>query len=295
MDYNDRHLPPGGDGKLSVELTLSKMSSGRTPKRCSGSTTRRSGGPRRRRRSAERQSLQEDRHGHVGRVYQRASRAHQDERAALYRKERIRLSTRATPGSIRCRLPECGHVPRRVDYLDPLRKVDYQQLWRDVRECIDEAQPRRLVEERVKADLARSSSTTPIWRTYRCTSFSSGRSCSSSPTPSGHKPTAVMRHPRRAALGLRVVAQLLRHRGGGRGKPGFFTERGSSRTRRAERQDHQARSSRERGPLPWPHLPGGNLPTSRRWPARRGERPLHRRSHLRRHLRAKKHSVFPPP
>lgn len=82
-----------------------------------------------------------DRHGHVGRVFHGDRAWSRDERAALYLKERIRLSApRYAWIDTLFALPEAVMYLRLVEYLERNGgKVKYPDLWKDVRECIDEA------------------------------------------------------------------------------------------------------------------------------------------------------------
>jgi HAD superfamily 5'-nucleotidase-like hydrolase len=82
-----------------------------------------------------------DRHGHVGRVFHGDRALSRDERAALYLKERIRLSApRYACIDTLFALPEAVMYLRLVEYLERGGgKVKYLDLWKDVRECIDEA------------------------------------------------------------------------------------------------------------------------------------------------------------
>jgi 5'-nucleotidase len=99
-----------------------------------------------------------DRHGHVGRVFHGRTLLTPAERAALYRKERIQLSSpRYAWIDTLFALPEAVMYQRLVDYLDAARpgKVDYEHLWQDVRECIDEAHRDDSLKSIIRANLAR--------------------------------------------------------------------------------------------------------------------------------------------
>ena len=99
-----------------------------------------------------------DRHGHVGRVFHGMRALPHDERAELYRRERIRLSApRYAWIDTLFALPEAVMYQRLVDYLDAERpgQVKYAELWRDVRECIDEAHRDDSLKSIIRADLPR--------------------------------------------------------------------------------------------------------------------------------------------
>ncbi|MBI4511050.1 MAG: HAD-IG family 5'-nucleotidase [Deltaproteobacteria bacterium] len=82
-----------------------------------------------------------DRHGHVGRVFHGRRMLNREERTALYRKERIRLSApRYAWIDTLFALPEAVTYLRLTDYLEQAGRARFfPQLWQDVRECIDEA------------------------------------------------------------------------------------------------------------------------------------------------------------
>jgi HAD superfamily 5'-nucleotidase-like hydrolase len=99
-----------------------------------------------------------DRHGHVGRVFHGLRALTHDERAELYRRERIRLSSpRYAWIDTLFALPEAVMYQRLVDYLEAERpgKIDYSALWQDVRECIDEAHRDDSLKRVIRADLPR--------------------------------------------------------------------------------------------------------------------------------------------
>jgi HAD superfamily 5'-nucleotidase-like hydrolase len=99
-----------------------------------------------------------DRHGHVGRVFHGMRALSHDERADLYRRERIRLSApRYAWIDTLFALPEAVMYQRLVDYLDVVRPghVRYVELWRDIRECIDEAHRDDSLKSIIRADLPR--------------------------------------------------------------------------------------------------------------------------------------------
>src|SRR5688572_18974293 len=99
-----------------------------------------------------------DRHGHVGRVFHGGRELTREERAALYRKERIRLSApRYAWIDTLFALPEAVMYVRLVDWLehDQKQAVDYQKLWQDVRECIDEAHRDDTLKSVIRGDLPR--------------------------------------------------------------------------------------------------------------------------------------------
>jgi 5'-nucleotidase len=98
-----------------------------------------------------------DRHGHVGRVFHGGRMLTREERAALYRKERIRLSApRYAWIDTLFALPEAVMYVRLVDWLESRKEtIDFQKLWKDVRECIDEAHRDDTLKSVIRAELAR--------------------------------------------------------------------------------------------------------------------------------------------
>jgi 5'-nucleotidase len=99
-----------------------------------------------------------DRHGHVGRVYHGLRALDHDERVELYRRERIRLSApRYAWIDTLFALPEAVMYQVLVDHLEKVRpgQVRYGELWRDVRECIDEAHRDDSLKSIIRGDLAR--------------------------------------------------------------------------------------------------------------------------------------------
>jgi HAD superfamily 5'-nucleotidase-like hydrolase len=98
-----------------------------------------------------------DRHGHVGRVFHGGRMLTREERAALYRKERIRLSApRYAWIDTLFALPEAVMYVRLVDWLEQQGKpIDFQKLWQDVRECIDEAHRDDTLKSVIRGDLPR--------------------------------------------------------------------------------------------------------------------------------------------
>jgi HAD superfamily 5'-nucleotidase-like hydrolase len=97
-----------------------------------------------------------DRHGHVGRVFHGRRELSRDERAALYRRERIRLSApRYAWIDTLFALPEAVMYQRLVDFLEARGPIDFNALWQDVRECIDEAHRDDSLKSIIRADLGR--------------------------------------------------------------------------------------------------------------------------------------------
>jgi HAD superfamily 5'-nucleotidase-like hydrolase len=82
-----------------------------------------------------------DRYGHVGRVYHGHKPLPRDERHALYRAQRVRLShPRYACIDTLFALPEATMYASLVDFFDGRAAgLDYSRLWQDIRECIDEA------------------------------------------------------------------------------------------------------------------------------------------------------------
>ncbi len=98
-----------------------------------------------------------DRHGHVGRVFHGGMMLTREERTTLYRQERIRLSApRYAWIDTLFALPEAVMYLKLIEHLDkPGAVLDYDRLWMDVRECIDEAHRDDSLKSVIKADLAR--------------------------------------------------------------------------------------------------------------------------------------------
>jgi HAD superfamily 5'-nucleotidase-like hydrolase len=98
-----------------------------------------------------------DRHGHVGRCYHGAQPLTREERAALYRKERIKLSLpRYAWIDTLFALPEAVMYLRLVDYLEQGgKKARYTRLWDDIRESIDEAHRDDTLKSVIRGNLAR--------------------------------------------------------------------------------------------------------------------------------------------
>jgi len=97
-----------------------------------------------------------DRHGHVGRVYHGLRELTREERVDLYRRERIRLSApRYAWIDTQFALPEAVMYQRLIDHLEPRGSLKFGELWRDVRECIDEAHRDDSLKSIIRADLAR--------------------------------------------------------------------------------------------------------------------------------------------
>jgi len=106
-------------------------------------------------------------------------------RTALYRQERIRLSSpRYAWIDTLFALPEAVMYLKLVEFLEQPSvakgtALDPEQLWRDVRECIDEAHRDDSLKSVIKADLARFVAVDPSCP-RRCTSSAraaSGCSC----------------------------------------------------------------------------------------------------------------------
>ncbi|WP_428263793.1 HAD-IG family 5'-nucleotidase [Haliangium sp.] len=101
--------------------------------------------------------LKMDRHGYVGRVYHGFRLLSKDERRHNYRRKRINLSHRRYVWiDTLFALPEAVMYVTLVDYLDGLRgqeKVDYAQIYDDIRACIDLAHRDDSLKTTIKADL----------------------------------------------------------------------------------------------------------------------------------------------
>ena len=99
-----------------------------------------------------------DRHGHVGRVFHGVRELSREERAALYRKERIRLSAeRYAWIDTLFALPEAVMFLRLTEHLEQAggEEPRWARLWQDVRECIDEAHRDDTLKSVIRADLSR--------------------------------------------------------------------------------------------------------------------------------------------
>src|SRR5262245_28515958 len=101
--------------------------------------------------------LKMDRHGHVGRVYHGRRELTRDERADLYRRERIRLrAPRFEWVDTLFALPEAVIYVRLVEFFDAAgTKKDYSALYQDIRESIDEAHRDDSLKSIIRADLGR--------------------------------------------------------------------------------------------------------------------------------------------
>jgi HAD superfamily 5'-nucleotidase-like hydrolase len=96
-----------------------------------------------------------DRHSYVGRCYHGARKLTQDERKALYRNEKINLSSdRYDWIDTLFGLPEAVMYVTLVDYFDRLGgTVAYDKLFGDIRKSIDEAHRDDTLKSVIKADL----------------------------------------------------------------------------------------------------------------------------------------------
>lgn len=99
--------------------------------------------------------LKMDTHGHIGRVYHGRRALTKDERRDQYRKEKISLSSpRYYWLDTLFALPEGVLFAQIVDHLELVAKaprVDYQQLFEHIRECIDECHRDESLKSVVKA------------------------------------------------------------------------------------------------------------------------------------------------
>jgi HAD superfamily 5'-nucleotidase-like hydrolase len=95
-----------------------------------------------------------DRYGHVGRVYHGKAPLDKVERHRLYRSHRIRLSMpRYAWIDTLFSLPEAVMYASIIEHLDGKQKLDYSQLWQDIRDCIDEAHRDETMKRVIKAEL----------------------------------------------------------------------------------------------------------------------------------------------
>jgi HAD superfamily 5'-nucleotidase-like hydrolase len=100
-----------------------------------------------------------DRYGHVGRVYHGKRLLSREERHQLYRTQRIRLSLpRYAWIDTLFALPEATMYATLVEYADGQALAPwfkgYNQLWQDIRDCIDEAHRDETLKRVIKAHLA---------------------------------------------------------------------------------------------------------------------------------------------
>ena len=100
--------------------------------------------------------LKMDRFGHVGRVYHGHRLLSKEERRALYQVERIRLSLpRYALIDTLFALPEAVMYAAIVEHLEHAgKRVNYNQLWADIRECIDMAHRDESLKSVIKASLS---------------------------------------------------------------------------------------------------------------------------------------------
>ena len=100
-----------------------------------------------------------DRYGHVGRVYHGRTAMSREDRHALYRLERIRLSSpRYAWIDTLFALPEAVMYSAMIDFFEkrsgaPNNNVRFGKLWQDIRECIDEAHRDESMKRIIKANL----------------------------------------------------------------------------------------------------------------------------------------------
>jgi 5'-nucleotidase len=98
--------------------------------------------------------LKMDRYGHVGRTYHGRRALSREERRELYQTVRIRASqARFACIDTLFALPEATMYATLVDYLDQRGKPNYNQLWQDIRESIDEAHRDETLKRIIKAEL----------------------------------------------------------------------------------------------------------------------------------------------
>ena len=97
-----------------------------------------------------------DRHGHVGRAYHGFSMLTAEERDRVYRNARIRLSSKRYSWiDTLFGLPEAVMFITMVAYLEGLgRKVNFAQVFDDIRFCIDEAHRDDTLKTEIKANLS---------------------------------------------------------------------------------------------------------------------------------------------
>ena len=98
-----------------------------------------------------------DRHSHVGRAYHGLTAVPKEERYRLYRDERVALSSpRFAWIDTLFSLPEAALFAQVIELEEtPERKLDYDRLFTDIRESMDQIHADGTLKARVKADLAR--------------------------------------------------------------------------------------------------------------------------------------------
>ncbi|MEY2667495.1 MAG: hypothetical protein RJA59_133 [Pseudomonadota bacterium] len=98
-----------------------------------------------------------DRHNHVGRAYHGLVPVPREERYRTYRDERVALSSpRFAWIDTLFSLPEAALFAQVIDLEEtPDRKLDYDRLFTDIRESMDQIHADGTLKTRVKADLAR--------------------------------------------------------------------------------------------------------------------------------------------
>ena len=97
-----------------------------------------------------------DRHNYVGRCFHGRRALPIEERRALYQNEKIRLSLpRFAWIDTLFSLPEACLYAEIIQKLEPAQKLDYHQLYDDVREAIDEVHRDGSLKTELKKDLAR--------------------------------------------------------------------------------------------------------------------------------------------
>jgi 5'-nucleotidase len=96
-----------------------------------------------------------DRYGHVGRVYHGRTAMSREDRHALYRLERIRLSSpRYAWIDTLFALPEAVMYSAVIDFFERKGgRVRFGKIWQDIRECIDEAHRDESMKRIIKANL----------------------------------------------------------------------------------------------------------------------------------------------
>jgi HAD superfamily 5'-nucleotidase-like hydrolase len=98
-----------------------------------------------------------DRHNHVGRAYHGRVPIPREVRYRLYRDEKVALSSpRFAWIDTLFALPEAALFAQVIELLErDGRHLDYETLWRDIRECIDQVHADGTLKSRVRADFDR--------------------------------------------------------------------------------------------------------------------------------------------
>jgi HAD superfamily 5'-nucleotidase-like hydrolase len=235
-----------------------------------------------------------DRYGHVGRVYHGRALLDREQRHALYRTQRIRLSQpRYAWIDTLFALPEAVMYAYITEHLERGgKRARYSRLWQDIRECIDEAHRDDTMKSIIKAQLGnyieRDPDLAPTLHKFR----SSGKRLFLLTNSAWDYTHAVMTYLLENALPAyptwRHYFDVIVVSGS---KPAFFTERNPF-------IELDAQTGQPRGPATGPFLrgrvyQGGNIHEFEQQAGASGDRVLYIGDHIYGDmLRAKKSSVW---